>query len=237
MHKVISDFAKKDLANLTCLDIGCSGGIISSFLGNYFHRVIGVDLDQNAIDFAKRNYELKNVEFKVGDAMNLDFPNKHFDVVLCNHVYEHVPDAGLLFDEISRVLKDDGFCYFAAVNKLMLLETHYRVPFLSWFPQRAADLYLKALGKGIHYYENTCTVWGLKKLVRNFEIHDYTIRILRDPKLFFAEDFIPSNLVARSLLPFLAQKIYFLLPTYIWILTKKDKTEYSVVGEEIPICS
>jgi ubiquinone/menaquinone biosynthesis C-methylase UbiE len=152
--------------------------------------------------------------------MNLDFPDKHFDVVLCNHVYEHVPDSELLFNEIYRVLKDEGFCYLAAVNKLMLLETHYRVPFLSCFPQRAADLYLKALGKGTHYYENSRTVCGLKKLVRNFEIHDYTIKILRNPKFFFAEDLVPHNLMARSLLLFLAPQIYFLIPTYIWILKK-----------------
>ena len=53
--------------------------------------------------------------------------------VVCNHVYEHVPDAAALMRDVHRVLRSDGVCYFAAGHTLQLIEPHYRVPFLSWF--------------------------------------------------------------------------------------------------------
>jgi len=31
---------------------------------------------------------------------------------VCNHIYEHVPDADQMMGEIYRVLRQEGFCYF-----------------------------------------------------------------------------------------------------------------------------
>lgn len=42
------------------------------------------------------------------DVQQMPFGDAHFDVVLCNHVLEHVPDDRKAMREIKRVLKDDG---------------------------------------------------------------------------------------------------------------------------------
>ena len=39
----------------------------------------------------------------------MPFTDNHFDVVLCNHVLEHVKDDILAMREIARVLKPGGF--------------------------------------------------------------------------------------------------------------------------------
>jgi SAM-dependent methyltransferase len=43
------------------------------------------------------------------DIQQIPFENNHFDVVICNHVLEHVPDDKKAIREIFRVLKRGGF--------------------------------------------------------------------------------------------------------------------------------
>lgn len=43
------------------------------------------------------------------DVQNLPFDNNSYDVVICNHVLEHVPDDKKAMQEILRVLKPGGY--------------------------------------------------------------------------------------------------------------------------------
>ena len=54
-------------------------------------------------------------EFQVADVRELPFEDGRFDAVVANHMLYHVPDRGLAFSEITRVLKPDGTLY-AATN-------------------------------------------------------------------------------------------------------------------------
>lgn len=42
------------------------------------------------------------------DVTDINFPDGHFDLVICNHVLEHVPDDGRAIAELYRVLKPGG---------------------------------------------------------------------------------------------------------------------------------
>lgn len=48
----------------------------------------------------------------VGRGESLEFPNKSFDLVVCNNVLDHVQDARACLSEISRVLKVGGYFVF-----------------------------------------------------------------------------------------------------------------------------
>jgi SAM-dependent methyltransferase len=43
------------------------------------------------------------------DVQSMPFPDNEFDVVICNHVLEHVPDDKKAIGEVFRVLKRGGF--------------------------------------------------------------------------------------------------------------------------------
>ena len=45
---------------------------------------------------------------KDGDIQHLDYPNDYFDLVICNHVLEHVKDDKEAINQIYRVLKREG---------------------------------------------------------------------------------------------------------------------------------
>jgi SAM-dependent methyltransferase len=203
------------------VDLGCSSGVMTSLLGEKCRMTLGIDMDQEAVRYAKEHYASSHIHFIVADGMALPLKNGSADTVLCNHVYEHVPDAMQLMEDIYRVLAPDGICYFAAGNRYMLMEGHYGLPFLSWLPDRLGHLYLKWAGKGDFYYEKHLSLRSLRNLVRKFRIHDYTVRIIEDPERFSAGDLIRPNSLLHRVVSRCARYIYPWIPTYIWILTKK----------------
>jgi ubiquinone/menaquinone biosynthesis C-methylase UbiE len=217
---VLQDF-HSDTRFLNCLDVGCSSGIITSLLGDRFRMAIGMDIDQEAVAYAKARTPMRQVQFLAADSMAFPFRSNSIDVIVCNHVYEHVPNADQMMDEVYRVLKDEGFCYFSAGNKWMMTEGHYGLPFLSWIPKPLAHLYLRMTGKGDFYYEEHRSLRGLKKLVERFRIYDYTLSIIQNPEKFFATDlFNPTSFLYKCIRR-LAPHLYPWIPTYVWVLTKK----------------
>jgi len=220
---VVLDHAESDLTQGTCLDIGCSGGTFAQSLSPLFKGIVAFDIDRGAVAIAQKQPGRSNVYYLLADSMRIPVRSSSIDVVICNHVYEHVPDAKQLMEEIYRVLKDDGFCYFAAGTWFIIREPHYNLYFLSWLPRPLAHLYVRAAKRGKFYYEELLNVVGLRKLVSRFSIKDYTLEIITQPKRFHAEDLISeSNPLTRVPL-FILRLIYFFIPTYIWILTKEKR--------------
>ena len=220
MVAVLSDFLGSNLQSFSVLDVGSSTGIIANYLSKYFGKVLGIDIDKNAIAYAMNNFKKDNLQFAISDSMNMNYPDNSFDVVICAHVYEHVPDADRLMAEIHRVLKPDGVCYFSAGNRLRVKEPHYNLPFLSVMPRSFAHRYMRITGKGKFYYEKHLSYWGLKKLIRNFERIDYTKRIIENPELFYAEYMIKHGTMKSALARLIVNYAYWMCPSYIWLLRK-----------------
>jgi ubiquinone/menaquinone biosynthesis C-methylase UbiE len=78
-------------------------------------QIIATDLSSKMLDVAKRrilNDNISNIDLKVMDAMNLEFEDKSFDVVVISlalHEMEETMQQTVLL-EIRRVLKDSGKC-------------------------------------------------------------------------------------------------------------------------------
>lgn len=222
MIAVLDDYIDGPLTGLSVLNVGGSAGIIDDYLSDHFASVIGIDIDETAIEYARKNYSKRNLKFAVGDAMNLQFEDNAFDVVISSHVYEHVPDAATMMDEIYRVLKPNGVCYFAAGNRLMWNEPHYNIPLLSVIPRPFAHFYLKLLGKGDFYYEKHLSYWGLKKLTGKLDCVDYTLKIIQNPRKYAADYMITPGTIKARLAVLITKYIFWLIPGYIWLLKKPD---------------
>ena len=217
---ILRDYLQADTQTLTALEVGCYKGTISMLLSPNFKAYYAVDIDQKAIDIAKANYSADNLFFEVGNGQELRFEDNSMDVVICSHVYEHVPDPVELFKEIKRVMKPGGCCYFAAGNKIRIMEPHFHLPFLSLLPKPLAHLYMRITGKGKFYYEELKTLWGLKTLTKDFARHDYTVRVIEEPEKFSATDMLTQGSRKQKIFLFILKKFYFLSPTYLWLLSK-----------------
>ena len=202
------------------LDIGCSTGILTRHYAEFFGKVVGIDIDAGAVEWARQNRAADNVAYRVGDSMDVPFLTGEFDLVTCTHIYEHVPDAQRMLDEIHRVLRPGGLCYLAAENRLRVWDGHYNLPFVTVLPRPLANLYVRVTGRGQRRYETHRTLWGLKRMVRAFEVIDYTRSVVRDPKKFETTGMIwpgsPKQKAANAILTV----AYWAFPTYLWILRK-----------------
>ena len=85
--------------------------------------------------FLKQFKQLKNLDYITADLYspiadvkadicNLPFKNNDFDVVLCNHVLEHIDDDKKAMSELYRVLKPNGFGIFQIPQDLTREKTY-----------------------------------------------------------------------------------------------------------------
>lgn len=208
------------IADATLLNVGASSGAMDAVFAGSFGRVFGIDIDSHAIDYAQRTFVRDNLTFQVGDALDIPFDDASIDVVICSQIHEHVQDQDKLFDEIRRVLRPGGACYFAATNRWVPLEPHYRMWFLSWLPRSLADVYLKARGRGDHYYERMVGLAELRRLTSRFSVSDYTARMLDDPVRYSIDYMVRPGSMKQRLSSFIARRLPWICPGYIWILRK-----------------
>jgi len=208
---------RANLTGLVAVDIGCSAGFIADELASDGAETIGVDIDEPGLAAAQSHFG-HHVRFVLTSADALPFPDGSLDVVVFNHIYEHVVDADAVLTEIHRVLKPAGVAFLGLGNKYQVMEPHYRLPFLSWLPQRGADRYVRAFGKADEYYESYASRKGLKALVRGFHVWDYTIPVVLRPDLFESGDQVHGWITRVP--PIAVRAAMPIIPTFIWVATK-----------------
>jgi phosphatidylethanolamine/phosphatidyl-N-methylethanolamine N-methyltransferase len=92
------------------LEVGVGTGL-SLPLYPDFVTVIGIDISAEMLARAHARCdreELRNVELRVMDAENMQFPDDSFDKVVAMYVASCVPDPARLVDEMRRVCKSSG---------------------------------------------------------------------------------------------------------------------------------
>ena len=208
-----------ELSNKNLLDIGCSSGIMTDYYADFFQEVDALDIDQKAIEYALSNTKNKNINFILSPLEELQ-NEKRYDVMICSHIYEHVPDSSILFERIYDLLKSGGVCYFAAGNRYQIYENHYNLYFLSYLPKKLANFYLKITKKGDYYYENHLSLLKLNKITKKFIKHDFTLEVIKHPNRYEADDMLEQNSLKHRIIVLLSKIFYFFIPTYIWVLEK-----------------
>jgi ubiquinone/menaquinone biosynthesis C-methylase UbiE len=99
--------------NEKILEIGSGPGALSIQLAKLVKNgeVVGVDISESMIELANAKAEaisLRNIEFVCGDALNLNFPDRSFDIVVTSYLLHWIPDIRRFLHEIYRVLRHGG---------------------------------------------------------------------------------------------------------------------------------
>jgi 2-polyprenyl-3-methyl-5-hydroxy-6-metoxy-1,4-benzoquinol methylase len=209
----------RDLAQATCVDVGCGSGIIAARLAERFGRVVACDLDPDGVAFARGHARAPNVHHVVADATRAPLRSSCADVVVCTHVYEHVANAHHLVAEIHRLLKSGGVCFFSGPNALRLYEPHLRMYLVHWLPRRALNRLLIWVGRP-PYEERLRTRWELRRLLRGFEVVDLNLALVRDPERFHTAGEPGMGLARRLPRPLLAPALALFAPSFNFLLRK-----------------
>lgn len=95
---------------LKVLDVGTGTGFIALLLAEYGHSVTGVDVAEEMLALARKKAKSQKlkVTFQYGDADELPFEDKVFDVVINRHVLWTMSDPEKAISEWARVLKPGG---------------------------------------------------------------------------------------------------------------------------------
>ena len=103
------------------LDLGCGLGRHSILFAKNGFNVSCFDISEEAINRTKKwcNEEKLICDYKIGDMLNLPYPDNTFDCILCRNVISHTDTEGIkvIINELKRVLKDNGECYLTLGSK------------------------------------------------------------------------------------------------------------------------
>jgi SAM-dependent methyltransferase len=210
------------LTRLVGVDVGASTCLMTELFAERIGTMIALDPDHVGLRHGQSRGARTNLRFLCGDGTRAPLAPESVDLVICNQVYEHVLDQTGLVREIHRILKPDGFCYFGAGSRYVLVEGHYFLPFLSWLPLEWSTRYLRLMGRKVDYDVYLLSYYKLRKLLQNFEIDDFTTRILTQPERYAAEDLVTPGSLWTQLPPRLYEWMKPILPGWAWVLTKKN---------------
>lgn len=162
-------FAGRFCKEKDVLEVACGAGQGLGYLAKLARKVVGGDIDENILQFARRQYaghpDIQLLEF---DAQDLPFSDNSFDVVICFEALYYFPQPEKFFEEAERVLRNDGALLISMPNKDW--EGCIKSPFsYTYFSTPELDQVLRTYGFSPRFYGD-CPVGsrGLKDSLVSF---------------------------------------------------------------------
>ena len=118
-------FARYNLPDdAAVLDAGCGTGEITRRLAGVFPRgpVLGVDILDQHLERARRasTAMADRVRFEHRSIFELGLPEAAFDLVVCRHVLQAIPQADRAIAELARVTRRGGWLHLIVEDYLMI---------------------------------------------------------------------------------------------------------------------
>lgn len=135
------------LSTARLLDVGCGGGILSEGLARAGARVTAIDLSAAAIQVAKAHATEQALAIDYHHTSIETFSETEpepYDVITCMELLEHVPNPAQFIQYCVKLLKPNGYIFFATINRNLK-------SFLGAIV--ASEYLLGLLEKGTHRYE------------------------------------------------------------------------------------
>jgi len=182
-------FARYHLpADCRIADIGCGSGEITSRLAAMYPQaeIVGIDILAHTVELARGRYAslAPRVQFQQGDAFELELPAGRFDLVVCRHVTQSIPEPERVLAEMKRITRPGGWLHVLSEDYRML---HFMPGHLDpdhlW--QELVPAACKGLGVDERIGRRTWTLLralGLEQLAVDY----VTVDTLRVPRETFA---------------------------------------------------
>jgi ubiquinone/menaquinone biosynthesis C-methylase UbiE len=100
-----------------CLDAASGSGYGTFLIAEKAKEVTGLEIDDHALDYAKKHYQRANITYKQADlTKNLDLPSDYYDAAISIETLEHITDHDTILREFHRVLKVGGMLVVSTVE-------------------------------------------------------------------------------------------------------------------------
>jgi 2-polyprenyl-3-methyl-5-hydroxy-6-metoxy-1,4-benzoquinol methylase len=157
------NFAADYVKNFNVADIACGTGYGTKILVNHgANHVIGIDIDEDAINYARKNHKVKNNEFIIGSVTSIPLESDTIDIIVSFETIEHVEEEEIIINEFKRILKSSGILILSTPNDWGILEInpHHK---RSYDYESLKKLLSKNFNEIIYYNQNS----GLMKKKEN----------------------------------------------------------------------
>ena len=111
-----NDYSPAGLRGFKVIDIGCGDGQHLIWLKNF----LAIDLygsDYNLLRLKRAKINAPSTKLLLMDILDIPFDDNYFNIILCNHVLEHIVDDQLAFKELSRILSYGGILILGVPNE------------------------------------------------------------------------------------------------------------------------
>lgn len=121
------------------LDVGCSQGVAALILAREGHTVVGIDVEEPAIEAAgalirqEPEHVRRRVSFKVGDAYTAEFEPESFDSVVLGEVLEHLVTPAQLLERIASWVRPGGQVIISVPHGYHPYDDHKRTFYFNSF--------------------------------------------------------------------------------------------------------
>ena len=107
------------LNNLSLVDIGCGGGLISEPMARLGANVTGIDASATNIEVASLHAKRSGlaIDYRATTAEQLALEGAQFDVVFALEIIEHVADVSLFYDAVCNLVKPGGVLILSTLNR------------------------------------------------------------------------------------------------------------------------
>ena len=120
-YNFLKEFLSKK--NTKILEIGCGAGGILKYYKNYGHKVFGLDLDEDQLNYG-RNQGLNLINYK-----DYDDKKEKFDIIILSHALEHMSYPIKEIDKAKSLLNNNGIIYIEvpSIHSIKNLNYNYNI--------------------------------------------------------------------------------------------------------------
>lgn len=108
----------------TVLDIACGTGYGTALLAQSARHAYGVDIAQEAVDYARAHHRRDNLTYLTGDGCAIPLADNSVDIAVSFETIEHIEDQVSFLSEIKRVLRKDGILIISSPNKRLYTDIY-----------------------------------------------------------------------------------------------------------------
>lgn len=153
----------------TLLEVGCAMGFFLDHARSLGWEVKGIDLAEDAVNFAKEKLGLDVVK---GDIFSLNADTDSFDTCISIGTMDHLKDPVAVFNEISRILKPNGLLLITIGSISELVPFHYRPPeHLFYFSRKSLKIALEKSGFKVKQISNFWTQYSIGEFLARFSTY------------------------------------------------------------------
>ena len=173
--KHVPEFHKKKI-----LEVGCAEGGLLESLQLIGMDVCGIELSPERAKMA--NHKDNSLKVMVGDITDTELPaklNEKFDMIIMREVIEHVHDKNSAFENLDKLLNDNGYLFISFPPKRSPFAGHQQIgksflkviPFLHTLPTMLLKSIDGLLGESPGYIDEIKLHYSTGCTISNFEMY------------------------------------------------------------------